>query len=97
MVTDELIEEFKGRFNFSHSSQDGDFEKLLSYSITYVKSKCGDFDIDGDRDTDKLARELVLERTRYAYNDAVEYFEENFKKEIFSLGIVMAGEQDASI
>ncbi|GAB3797353.1 phage gp6-like head-tail connector protein [Virgibacillus kimchii] len=97
MVTDELLEEFKGRFNFSHNSQDGDFKKLLSYSIDYIRHKCGEFKIDGDKHTDKLARELVFERTRYAYNDALEYFEENFKSEIFSLGIEMAGDTDEEV
>ncbi len=94
MVTDELLEEFKGRYNFFHDGQDGDFKRLLSYSISYVKWKCGEFTAGGDEETDKLATELVLERTRYAYNDALEYFEENFRSEIFSLGIEMAGDLD---
>jgi len=94
LVTDELLKEFKGRYNFFHDGQNGDFKKLLSYSIAYVKSKCGDFKVGGEDYTDKLATELVLERTRYAYNDALEYFEENFQSEIFSLGIEMAGDED---
>lgn len=94
MVTDDLLKEFKGRYNFFHDGQDGDFKDLLSYSIAYVKSKCGDFTPGGDKGTDKLATELVLERTRYAYNDALEYFEKNFRSEIFSLGIEMAGDID---
>lgn len=94
MVTDELLQEFKGRNNFFHKGQDGDFKKLLSYSIAYVKSKCGEFDVNGEKETDKLARELVFERTRYAYNDAVEYFEDNFLSEIISLSLEMVGDED---
>ena len=93
-VTDELLEEFKARNNIFHDGQDSDYEKLLSYSIAYVRSKCGEFEIDGKKDTDKLATELVLERARYAYNDALEYFEKNFQSEILSLGIEMAGDED---
>ncbi len=94
MVTEDLLKEFKGRYSFFHTGQDGDFKKLLSYSISYVKWKCGDFKPGGDKETDKLATELVFERTRYAYNDALEYFEKNFRSEIFSLGIEMAGDLD---
>ena len=94
MVTDELLKEFKGRMNFFHKGKDDDFKKLLSFSIAYVKSKCGDFEPGGKKGTDKLATELVFERTRYAYNDALEYFEDNFLSEIISLSIEMAGDLD---
>lgn len=95
MVTDDLVKEYKGRNNITHSGEDSDIKRLLSYSIAYVESKCGVFDIDSDKTTDKQATELVLERTRYSYNDALEYFEDNFLSEIFSLGIDMAGDDDA--
>ena len=94
MVTTDLLEEFKARNNIFHDGQDSDFKKLLSYSIAYVQSKCGDFEIGGEKHTDKLATELVLERTRYAYNDALEYFEKNFQSEIVSVGIEMASDLD---
>lgn len=94
MVTDDLLEEFKGRNHISHGIEDPDLKDLLSYSIAYVESKCGSFDVAGDSATDKQATELVLERTRYAYNEALEYFEDNFLSEIFSLGVEMAGVAD---
>lgn len=90
MVTTDLLEEFKDRMHISHSSEDSNLEKLLSFSVSYVKSKCGDFEPGGKNINDKQATELVLERTRYAYNDALEYFEDNFLSEIFSLGIEMS-------
>ncbi len=89
-VTTDLLQELKGRLIISHNGQDSDLEKLLSLSIAYVETKCGKFKIDGEENTDKLAKELVLERTRYAYNDALEYFEKNFSSEIFALGIEMS-------
>lgn len=94
LVTDELLKEFKERMHIFHTGEDSNLEKLLSFSIAYVKSKCGEFDTDSNGTLDKRATELVLERTRYAYNDAVEYFEDNFLSEIFSLGIEMAGDLD---
>lgn len=73
-----------------HKGEDDNLKELLSFSIAFVESKIGDFDID---DNEK-ARELVFERTRYAYNDAVEYFEDNFLSEIISLSLEMAGDED---
>jgi hypothetical protein len=94
LVTEDLLQELKGRLTISHSGQDSDLKKLLSYSIAYVESKCGKFDVNGETNIDKRATELVFERTRYAYNDALEYFEDNFLSEIFSLGIEMVGDND---
>lgn len=90
MVTEDLLDEFKERMRITHSSEDNNLKRLLSFSIAYVESKCGNFDI-----TDNLqAKELVFERTRYAYNDAVEFFEDNFLSEITSLGLELAGDTD---
>lgn len=75
--------------HISHNGEDSNLEKLLSFSIAYVKSKCGEFDLSGKTNLDTRAIELVLERTRYAYNDAVEYFEDNFLSDINSLGMDM--------
>ncbi len=80
--------------HISHNGEDDDIEASLSFSIAYVKSKCGEFDITGETDLDIRAKELVLERTRYSYNDAVEYFEDNFQSDVLglSLDIVFAKE-----
>ncbi|EAC9274055.1 phage gp6-like head-tail connector protein, partial [Listeria monocytogenes] len=44
------------------------------------------------------ARELVIDRTRYAYNDSIEFFNENFQSQITSLGfslyVAESGESD---
>lgn len=90
MITDELLKQFKDRMHIFHKGEDDNLKELLSFSIAFVESKIGDFDID---DNEK-ARELVFERTRYAYNDAVEYFEDNFLSEIISLSLEMAGDED---
>lgn len=93
-VTDNLIEEFKNRNHITHSFEDGTIEKMLSFSMQYVRTRCGDFEIDSEEDEDMLATELVLERTRYAYNEALEYFEDNFLSEITALGIMKSGDSD---
>ncbi|MGY3717185.1 phage gp6-like head-tail connector protein [Sutcliffiella cohnii] len=96
-ITQDLLQEFKDRMHISHN-EDNNLKQLLSFSITNIKSSCGEFDIYGEKDTDIRAKELVFERTRYAYNDAVEYFEDNFLSQITSLGldIAFAKEDDAN-
>lgn len=86
-ITTTILEEFKSRMRISHSAEDGNLETLLSFSVSALKSLCGEFDINGKKGTDRRAKELVFERTRYAYNDALEYFEDNFLSEITSLGV----------
>lgn len=88
-ITTDFLEEFKERMHITHN-EDSNLKKLLSFSITKIKSGCGEFDIYGEKDIDLMGKELVFERTRYAYNDALEYFNENFLSEINSLGLLIA-------
>ena len=39
------------------------------------------------------AQELLLERCRYDYNNALEYFEQNFAREILRLQLQVAAEE----
>lgn len=80
--------------HISHSSEDNNLKRLLSFSISAIKSSCGEFDIYGEKDTDQRAKELTFERTRYAYNDALEYFDDNFLSQITSLGLSLIPESD---
>lgn len=41
------------------------------------------------------AKSLLLDYCRYAYNNALEYFEENFSKEILRLQLMEAVKHDA--
>ncbi|WP_347881712.1 phage gp6-like head-tail connector protein [Peribacillus frigoritolerans] len=91
-ITQELLREFKERMHISHSSEDDNLKRLLSFSIEVLQSKCGAFDVEENT----RAKELVFERTRYLYNDAVEYFEDNFLSEITSLGFSIALKEDES-
>lgn len=90
MVTDELLQTFKERMHIFHNGEDDNLKRLLSFSVSYVREKCGEFTLNGDSDIDKRATELAIERARYAYNDALEYFEDNFLSEIISLSLEMA-------
>uniref|UniRef100_UPI001021E756 hypothetical protein n=1 Tax=Bacillus albus TaxID=2026189 RepID=UPI001021E756 len=50
---------------------------------------CGDYELAND----EVFKELVFERSRYVYNDALEYFDKNFLIQINSLGIDKALEE----
>lgn len=63
-----------------HSSEDDYLQELIEDSYEDIKSKCGTFTLGSD----KRGTELVYERSRYAYNDALEFFNENFLSQINS-------------
>lgn len=95
-VSSDLLEEFKERMHITHSSEDDNLKRLLSFSIVDLQEKCGPFEIEKDL----RAKELVFERTRYTYNDALEYFNDNFLSQINSLGLSIAlkeSDSDATI
>lgn len=90
MVTENTLNKFKERMHIFHDGEDDNLKDLLSFSIAYLESKIGEIEIEKHT----RARELVFERARYAYNDSLEYFEDNFLSEILSLTIENAGDED---
>lgn len=90
MVTADLLQEFKDRMHITNGAEDNNLKSLLSFSISAIRGSCGDFDINGITEEDERARELVMERTRYAYNDALEFFNDNFLSQINSVGMALA-------
>lgn len=82
-ITDDILKRFKKRMKISHSSEDDTLIEILSASVDDIKAKCGQFDIE----TNERARELVFERSRYVYNDALEFFNDNFASQITSLAL----------
>jgi hypothetical protein len=82
-VTDELLQEFKNRLHISHNSEDSHLKRLLSFSYADITDKCGPFSLE----TPNAGKELMLERSRYAYNDALEYFIPNFLTQINSFAL----------
>lgn len=97
MVTETIVAEFKERMHITHSGEDDNLKRLLSFSVSALQGSCGEFDIERDTDIDHRAKELVFERTRYVYNDALEYFEKNFLSALVSLGIDIAIAKDGDL
>lgn len=70
--------------------EDDNLKSILTASYEDLKEICGDYKL-----TNETFKELVFERSRYVYNDALEYFEENFLTRINTLSMrKVLGDQD---
>lgn len=87
-ITPKLVEDFKERMHISHSSEDSNLERHLRNAEAAIIRMVGTVDIG----TNYEAQELVFERARYAYNDSLEYFEDNFLGELTALSLTLLPE-----
>lgn len=87
-ITPEILTEFKDRMRLG-DDEDANILRILTASNKALIKACGDYDIA----TDETFKELVFERARYVYNDALEYFNNNFLSQINTLGINKALEE----
>ena len=85
VISDEIIQQFKDRMHLG-DDEDDNLKRILFASNEALLKVCGLYDINKDG----AFKELVFERSRYAYNDALEYFTKNFLTEINSFGIAKA-------
>lgn len=69
------LEVFKKRMKIFGSSEDENLQSILSASFLRINQLIGTYDPADDLNF----IELVFERSRYAYNDSLEYFEGNFQ------------------
>jgi hypothetical protein len=88
MITPEILQEFKERMKLG-DEEDENLIRILSASNKSLIRICGDYDINQDEEF----KELVFERARYVYNDALEYFQTNFLTQINDLRIAKALEE----
>lgn len=79
---EKLLKEFKKRMHIFHDAEDESLLNILDKSYASIQELCGEFDIKSD----KLGAELVLERSRYVYNEQLEFFEQNFSSLITTFG-----------
>lgn len=95
MIATDHVAEMKRRLKIFHTFEDDHIESLLTQSYADIQYRCGVFEMD---DSDRGA-ELVYERTRYAYNDALEFFNDNFLTNVTSFAIenTGVGEDDSAV
>lgn len=80
---DELLKEFKQRMHIFHDSEDESLKLILNKSYSAIKSICGDFNIEEN----SLGQELVMERSRYVYNEQLQFFHKNFSTLLLDFGL----------
>ncbi|MDM8361731.1 hypothetical protein ACS4JF_17025 [Bacillus thuringiensis] len=83
-----ILQQFKDRMRLG-DEEDENLKRILSMSNKALLRVCGDYDLN----TNEEFKELVFERSRYVYNDALEYFDKNFLSQINSLSIDKALEE----
>jgi len=88
VISNEILQQFKDRMRLGDDGDDN-LRRILFASNKALIKDCGSYDINKD----ETFKELVFERSRYVYNDALEYFSENFLTEINSFGIAKALEE----
>lgn len=82
VITPEVLKEFKERMHLD-DGEDDNLLRILKASNDDLIVICGSYDIG----TNERFKELVFERSRYAYNDALEYFYTNFLTQINNLNL----------
>lgn len=89
---DDYLSLFKTRMRIFHNSEDDYLLSILNASMADIFSLCGEFDLAEEH----TGLELIFERSRYAYNDSLEYFYDNFQTSILNLSIRLAGDSDGN-
>lgn len=77
-----MLQEVKDYLKITWNDEDATLSGLITRGQAYLNGLIGttlDFTTDGDPKT------LLLDYCRYAHNNATEYFEENYQKEILRL------------
>lgn len=77
-----LLLEVKDYLKITWEDEDNYLQGIINRGKKYLKQLTGtelDFEVEGQ------PKALLLDYCRYAYNNALEYFEENFHKEILRL------------
>lgn len=80
-ITDQNVADFKARMHITHKAEDLYLKQLLEQSAAYV---C---DIAGLTELNDPATELVFERARYAYNDKLSDFDNDFQSPMLNLSL----------
>lgn len=88
-----MLDELKTNLGIIGTDQDTDLGKTILRGKAHITGLAGvtlDFEAEG------LAKSLCLNYCRYDFNNASEYFEENFKSEILRLQLQSAVSDSAN-
>lgn len=82
LTMDSLLKLFKQRMRIGYDTDDENLKAILESSVSAIEKLTGSDDI-----YDPTIRELVIERSRYAYNDSLEFFYDNFINDLGTASI----------
>lgn len=77
-----LLTRFKRRMKIFHDSEDKELSIILNDSEEDVLRLIGENGKD-----DRRTKELIIERSRYVYNDSLEFFYDNFQQRILDISL----------
>lgn len=77
-----MLEEVKGYLKITWNDEDISLLNMIDRAKGNLNDLIG---VELDFHTNNQAKTLLLDYCRYSYNSALEYFEENFSKEILRL------------
>ena len=80
-----LLEEVKSYLKITWDDEDGFITSLIDRGKAKLNELAG---AELDFETEGQARSLLFDFVRYAYNNASEYFEENYQHEILRLQLM---------
>lgn len=89
-----MLQELKSYLKITWNDEDTSLNRLIDQGKSYLNDLTG---VTLEYETEGQPKSLLLDYCRYAYNNALEYFEENFQKEILRLQLksaVMANETE---
>lgn len=80
----DILESVKSYLRITWKSEDYELERMIERGKAQIQRLTG---TTIDFDKDPVAQDLLLDYCRYSYNNALEYFEENFRSQILALQI----------
>lgn len=80
-----LLDDAKRYLKITWESENADIEGYLNRGKALLNSLTG---TEMDYEKEGLPKSLLLDYVRYAYNNGLEYFQDNFAKEILHLQIM---------
>lgn len=79
-----MLKELKDKLKVTWNDEDGDLQRILESGKEYLDGIAG---TSLNFETSSFNKELLFEYCRYSYNNAIEYFEENFQRQLIQLQI----------
>lgn len=77
-----MLQELKDYLKITWDSEDNYLQSIIARGKEYLKDLTGtEIDFEGEGQP----KSLLLDYCRYYYNNAIEYFEDNFQKQIVRL------------